>query len=40
MGYGYWTSRIGEKSIYEVEDELKRYYAVQEKNNEVNHDEY
>ena len=30
---------LGEKSIYEVEDELKRYYAVQEKSNEVNHDE-
>ena len=30
---------LGEKSIYEVEDELKKYYAVQEKSNEVNHDE-
>ena len=30
---------LGEKSIYEVEDELKRYYAVQEKSNKVNHDE-
>ena len=30
---------LGEKSIYEVEGELKRYYAVQEKSNEVNHDE-
>lgn len=29
----------GEKTIYEVEKELKEYYAEKEKNNEVNHNE-
>ena len=30
---------IGEKTIYEVEKELKEYYVEKEKNNEVNHNE-
>ena len=30
----------GEKTIYEVEKELKKYYVEKEKNNEVNHDEF
>ena len=29
----------GEKTIYEVEKELKEYYVVKEKNNDVNHNE-
>ena len=29
----------GEKTIYEVEKELKQYYVEKEKNNEVNHNE-
>ena len=29
----------GEKTIYEVEKELKKYYVEKEKNNEVNHNE-
>ena len=29
----------GEKTIYEVEKELKEYYVAKEKNNEVNHNE-
>ncbi len=29
----------GEKTIYEVEKELKEYYVEKEKNNEVNHNE-
>ena len=29
----------GEKTIYEVEKELKGYYVEKEKNNEVNHNE-
>ena len=29
----------GEKTIYEVEHELKQYYVEKEKNNEVNHNE-
>ena len=30
---------IGEKTIYEVEKELKEYYVEKEKNNDVNHNE-
>ena len=30
----------GEKTIYEVECELKEYYVEKEKNNEVNHNEF
>lgn len=30
----------GEKTIYEVESELKEYYIEKEKTNEVNHDEF
>lgn len=29
----------GQKTIYEVEKELKEYYVEQEKNNEIDHDE-
>lgn len=30
---------IGEKTIYEVEQEIKKYYTLKEENNEVNQEE-